>query len=111
MNLNSDDAIYCIALNGISRVGPVIARNLVSYCGSPQAVFKESKRKLLRIPGVGERIATYLGDRGILAAAENERELLLKYNIDAHFYLEPTYPERLKQIVQAPVVLYSRGQT
>jgi ERCC4-type nuclease len=47
-----------IAFTMIPLVGPIIARQLLAYCGSIEGVFGEQKRFLKSIPGIGEEIAT-----------------------------------------------------
>ena len=43
---------YRIAITMIKNVGNVLAKNLISYCGSVEAVFKEKVSHLEKIPGV-----------------------------------------------------------
>jgi len=45
---------YKLALTLIPNIGDVLAKNLVSYCGGPEQVFKAKKKELLRIPGIDE---------------------------------------------------------
>ena len=45
---------YKIALSLIPNIGDVLAKRLVSYCGSVEAVFDEKKAALEKIPGIGE---------------------------------------------------------
>ena len=47
--------LYEIAVRMIPGVGDVLVKQLISYCGSAEAVFKTPKGKLLRIPGIGEK--------------------------------------------------------
>ena len=108
MNLH-DDTVYRIALKAIPQVGAVIARNLISYCGSARAVFAEKPRLLLKIPGVGPKVVANIRDPDILHQAERELELVVRHSIDVLFYLDPNYPQRLKHIGQAPVLLYAKG--
>ena len=50
----SDDVfINRIALTLIEGVGDILARQLISYCGSVEAIFKEKKRALEKIPEIG----------------------------------------------------------
>ena len=48
---------YCIALTLVPGVGSVVAKNLVSYCGSVEEVFKKKKEQLEKIPAVGSERA------------------------------------------------------
>ena len=42
--MTEQEYIYLIALTKVPKVGPVMAKNLISYCGSIDAVFAESKK-------------------------------------------------------------------
>lgn len=98
-----------IALSLIPKVGPVLAKNLVSYCGSVEAIFKEKKSKLLKIPYVGEAVVHSLKNADIFERAEKEVQFIESHNITAHFYLDEQYPSRLKHYNDAPILLYYKG--
>ncbi len=101
--------LHKIALTLIPKVGPITARNLISYCGSIEAVFEARKKELLRIPGIGEGIATAILQKDYFEAAERELEFLEHQDIQPLFYLDDTYPDRLKSLVDAPLLLYYKG--
>jgi DNA processing protein len=81
----------------IPKVGSINAKKLIAYCGGVEEVFKQSKKALLKIPGVGECLATEIINQNILSKAEQEVDFIEKYNIKALFYLDADYPERLRQ--------------
>ncbi len=94
----------------IPLVGPVLARQLINYCGSIEAVFTEQKRILKSIPGIGEEIASQvMKAKDALAAAEEELLLMEKHNIQYVFFHDETYPSRLLHIPDAPLLLYTKG--
>ena len=49
----SENLTYNIGLTLLNGVGDVLAKNLVAYCGSAEAVFKTTKAQLEKIPGIG----------------------------------------------------------
>ena len=77
-----------IALGLIPRIGDINARKLVSHFGSVEAVFHESYRNLVKIPGIGSGLARYISD---------------------HSYLDNDYPFRLRQCDDSPVVFFFKG--
>ena len=94
----------------IPAVGPVIGRQLISYCGSVEGVFTEQKRFLKSIPGVGEEIASRISSGSqILSDAEEEFEIIEKHNIAYCFYYDEDFPKRLHHIPDAPLLLYKKG--
>lgn len=100
---------YKIALSLIPRIGDINARKLVSYTGSVEAVFHESYRSLVKIPGIGSSLAKYISDRSYLKIAEKEAEFVEKKKIKTFFYLDSDYPYRLKQCEDSPVLFYFTG--
>ncbi|HUR30092.1 MAG TPA: DNA-processing protein DprA [Saprospiraceae bacterium] len=102
--------IYEIAITMIPLVGPVIARQLLSFCGSTEAIFTEQKRMLKSIPGIGEEIASSItNSHAALTAAEEELEILEKENIQYTFYHDANYPSRLRHLPDAPLLLFTKG--
>jgi DNA processing protein len=102
---------YEIAITMIPSVGPVLARQLINYCGTIEAVFTEQKRILKTIPGIGEEIASKITNaHSILVEAEEELQLMEKANIQYVFYQDRDYPSRLLHIPDAPLLLYTKGR-
>lgn len=108
--LQMDEKIYQIALTLLPKVGAITIRNLISYCGSPQAVFEARKKELLSIPGIGEQIAAYILQPGVLDLAEAELEFMAQNRIKHTFYLDPDFPARLKPYHDSPAILYYKGK-
>ncbi len=100
---------YKIALSLIPKVGHITAKKLVAYVGDFEGIFKESKKNLLKIPDIGETLANNIVKANVLPLAEKEIEFIEKNNIRVIFYLDNDYPERLKHCIDAPVLLYSKG--
>jgi DNA processing protein len=99
-----------IALGLIPRIGDINARKLVSHFGSVEAIFSESYRNILKIPGIGSGLAKYICDRSYLDIAEKEAEYVSKNNIITYFYLDNNYPYRLRQCDDSPVVFFFKGE-
>ena len=108
--MNTKELQYLIALTLIPKIGCVNAKNLIAYTGSAEAVFKEPKSKLQKIPGIGSLLANNISSQGVLARAENELNFIIKNKIKAISYLDKNYPYRLKQCNDSPVVLFVKGE-
>ena len=100
---------YQIALTLVPGIGDVLGKKLVTYCGSAEAVFREKKKLLAKVPRVGAKILEALSDKTILERAANELAFLEKYRIRALFFLDQDYPFRLKNCIDSPVMLYYKG--
>ncbi|WP_224997399.1 DNA-processing protein DprA [Cesiribacter sp. SM1] len=100
-----------VALTRVAGVGPLLAKNLVSYCGSAAAVFSSNRNKLSRVPGIGEKILSNLALAQPLKEAESILQRAQQEALQILMYTEADYPYRLKQIADAPIVLYYRGKS
>jgi DNA processing protein len=104
-----ENLLYKIALSIIPGIGGVLARNVVAYVGSVEGVFTESLKSLQKIPGIGEINAHRIKDKDVFKRAEKEIRFIYKNEIDVVFYTDKDFPRRLKTCVDAPVLLYSKG--
>ncbi|MEN0006755.1 MAG: DNA-processing protein DprA [Bacteroidota bacterium] len=98
-----------LALSFLPKVGPVTARNLVSYCGGAAAVFKTPKRQLLKIPGIGPQLAKTILKPAIFPRVETELRFIEKHQVKPLFYLDADYPQRLKHYNDSPILLFAKG--
>ncbi len=101
--------LYQIAITLIPGIGDITAKKLISHCGSAEAVFSEKHSALLRIPGIGDALASSVVRQNVLDLAEKEIQFMDQHQIRALYYEEAAYPERLRQCIDAPVILYTLG--
>ncbi|UOQ64341.1 DNA-processing protein DprA [Hymenobacter volaticus] len=109
---DTDTLLYEVALTLFPGIGPQMTRQLMSYGGSAKNVLHLPPGKLRKVPGVGpatvailtgaERTAALKQAESILHKAEKEEVKLL-------FYTSKQFPARLKQIPDAPTLLYYQG--
>lgn len=104
-----ESLIYQIALTRIPGIGDVLLRTLVGYCGGVEEVFKQKKSQLLRIPGIGERLASAIIASRNFGEAEKEAAFIEQHGIRPLFYLDERYPSRLRNLPDAPALLYALG--
>jgi DNA processing protein len=107
--MNSSEKFHQVALALVPGVGDVLIRNLVSYCGSAEAVFKTSLGKLLRIRGIGQNLTGAIQQRSTFAAAEQILKTAEATGTQVLFYTDDAYPHRLKRLYDAPALLFYRG--
>jgi len=104
--------LHQLALTLLPGIGPVHARILLEHYGSEEAVFNESEKDLIQIPGIGTRLARSFKAafrKDALRRAEAELNYMEKYGVQRLFYYDSNYPDRLKQCYDAPLVLFHRG--
>lgn len=101
--------LYQLAINQIKGVGPAIAKQLLLHFHDPESVFKASKAELLKVPGVGSRIAAAIQNAETLKTAEKELTFVDKHNIKMLFWGEDNYPKKLANCIDAPLLLFYKG--
>lgn len=100
---------YHIALSLIPGIGCVNAKKLIAYMGSVDAIFEAKERHFLKVPGIGTVLAKSILENRDLDRGKRELDFLRKYRIQTSLYLDENYPVRLKRCVDAPLVLFSKG--
>lgn len=107
--MNENQLLYKLAFHFLPSIGAVNAKNLISYCGGLEEVFKAKKSTLLKVPGIGEKRAEEILKSNPLKAAEKELINLQKLKIEVLFYLDEAYPQKLKHFQNSPVLLFTKG--
>jgi DNA processing protein len=97
-----------IALTFVKNIGSTLAKAAVDYLGNAEEIFK-SPGKLLAISGIGEKTISTLNLDEALKKAEQELRFVEKNNLDVIWYNDSRYPKRLKNCIDAPILLYSKG--
>jgi len=100
---------YQLALTRIKGVGDVLAKQLLTYCGSAEAVFHTPKKQLLTIPGIRDQVANAITQQQYSTDLDKELHFVQQHQIQVLFWTEPDYPVRLQQCADAPVLLYYKG--
>jgi DNA processing protein len=102
--------IFELALSRLPGIGNVLGRQLISYCGSAEQVFKAKRGTLLKIPGIGEQLADQIIRQDIFKDTEHEISRAQKDGTNLLFFTNSQYPARLLSLTEAPLVLYSKGK-
>jgi DNA processing protein len=98
-----------LALSLVHGIGNRTLKNLISYCGSATKVLQTSTAKLQRIPGIGPSTAANITSNQLIEQAEQELSRCEKASIQILSYTDKEYPFRLKQIPDAPPIIYKKG--
>ena len=109
----ADDTIFHeLALTLLPGIGPQLTRQLMSYGGAAKNVLMMPPGKLRRIPGVGAATVAILTGKGREVAfrkAEADLKKAEEDEVEIIFYTNKRFPSRLKQIADAPAILYYQG--
>ncbi len=106
---SKEDILYQIALLEIDRVGVSIARKLIEQFGSAEAIFNASKQELRSLGVIGDSLINGVGDANNLSFAEAQLKFADNQGTEILSYYGKAYPNRLKHINDAPLVLYQKG--
>ena len=107
--MSEEELKYRLALHLLPGIGPVLARALMSYCGSVENIFLKKKGQLEKIPGIGSERAKLIQKKDLFEKAEAEIIFMKKHGIKSLFYLDKDYPSRLKNCEDAPLMLFNKG--
>lgn len=102
--------VHKIALTLIKNIGSRQARKLLLAFGNAESVFSAKKSMLLKIEGIGEKIASAILNTDALIKAESQLAFINKHQIEVLFYTDTTYPKRLRNCYDAPILLYFKGK-
>lgn len=108
--MTKSELFYTLALLQVEGVGDIVAKKLIHHCGSAEKVFQSKKNKLVSIDGIGDVLIKKLANQTIFRLAEGELKFIEQENIDFCSFLDEEYPERLKQCIDGPPVLFSSGE-
>jgi DNA processing protein len=104
------DLRYWLALHFQPDIGPILARKLLSHFGSPERIFSLSSRDLKDIENIGENRARSIVNFDRWERVQQEIEGLDKNNARLITIHDAEYPDSLRQIPDAPLVLYIKGE-
>ncbi len=107
--MNEYEKLHLLALANTPGIGAVTVRHLINFAGSPSLVYSLGFKKLVRVRGVGDKIAREILKKESVNTAESEWSRCGKEGISLLFFGDERYPERLKPLYDAPAVLYVKG--
>ena len=107
--MNRPQLLYALALQAVPNIGDITAKKLIHHCGSPEAVFKESKATLSKIKGISTRNIKNIHESTPLKEAEKELNFMEKESIQGFYFEDSNYPFKLKHCIDGPIVLFQKG--
>lgn len=101
--------LYQIGITLIPGIGDINGKKLIAYCGGAEAIFKEKRKALMKIPGIGTSTVDSIISQKVLDRAEKEIDFIQQYKITPLFFTEKAYPQRLKHCIDGPILIYYKG--
>jgi len=107
--MKEDEFLALLTLQHIPFLGDGSIKKLIHHFGSAQEVLRQKEKDLLRVDGIGSHKLQSFWDTSHIKAADEEIAYLNKNQVRYSCYTDPDYPNRLKQCIDSPVVLFYRG--
>jgi len=105
----NQDLLYRIGITLVKGIGNITAKQIIENLDDIAVLFTEKKHILERLTGLSRRIINEIHQPDVLKRAEKEIRFIERSSIIPLFITDPAYPARLKECVDAPVMLYFRG--
>ena len=106
----AEDIFYWLALSLTPGLGSILIKRLLDRFKTPEAVFRAPTMELLRIEGLGEKVAGEIQKGPLKKMVERELSLLEKVGGKIITLKDDDYPKRLNDIYDPPALLYVRGE-
>jgi DNA processing protein len=108
--IDTDEWIYWIGLRDIRGIGNLLYHKLLRHFGSPFDVFQASESELIRVEGIGCKIASAIVGYPFPDSVWNDLELVKKYGCTIVTFTDGDYPPLLREIYDPPPFLYVYGK-
>jgi DNA processing protein len=107
--MTEQELFYLLALQRVEGVGDIMAKKLLTQCGTAEEVFKTKSQQLASIDGVGSMLLKSIKDKSVFEKATKELQFIESNNIKTHYFQDENYPDRLKHCFDGPVLMFSSG--
>ncbi|MFM1810330.1 MAG: DNA-protecting protein DprA [Bacteroidota bacterium] len=107
--MRGEDLVYKVAMSFLKGLGPIRINNILSEL-NPAQFFTLSISDVKQCTRISSNQLASMERNRALDLAVKEIEACITNGIEPIFILDPNYPRRLKQCVDAPVVIYYRGE-
>ncbi len=107
--MSEQELFYLLALTKIEGVGDIVAKKLISNCGSAESIFNSKSLKISTIDGVGTYLLKNLKDKTAFEKAEKELKFIKNNDINVVNFQQENYPDKLKHCIDGPILLFTSG--
>jgi DNA processing protein len=104
------DIRHWIGLSMVHDIGPVTGRKLLAAFGSPENIFHANTEDLISLQGISKERAGHIRKFCQWDRVDKYLGVMERKGITAVPYQSERYPEVLRNIEDAPLVLYMRGE-
>lgn len=104
-----DSQTAYLILNLLPGIGPIKVKQLLSHVEKIEQIFTIPTNQLEKMPGIGPKLAYYLTHWSEFCNIEMELEALKLAKIDFVTQTDEDYPDALRELHDAPLLLYVAG--
>ncbi|MDD2961358.1 MAG: DNA-processing protein DprA [Muribaculaceae bacterium] len=98
-----------IAFASVKGMGIELAQKILDVVSTEKEFFSLSQHELELLTQGKNKILSKDYRNSVLEKAKREMDFIEKNNINVHYFKNSTYPTRLFDAVDAPIILYSKG--
>ncbi len=98
-----------LTLHLVPNLGTTGCRRLIEAFGNPGMVLKASRKDLLQVRGIRRNVVDIIVGKPPVDAAKRELKRAADSSVTILTWDSPLYPELLKNIFNAPILLYVKG--
>lgn len=99
---------YLLSLSAFQAIGPRRLKVLFDYFGSYKKVWKAKTEELL-LTGLNQKVITHYENFRKSFNLQKYNSNMARFNIETVIYSDSNYPANLKNIIDAPQLIYTRG--
>jgi DNA processing protein len=109
MKIMTSDLRYWVALSVLPDIGPVLSKKLLSLFKTPERIFGADIDNLLSLEGIGINRARNIKGFSHWDIVDDQIKVSKNAGMTIVNLHDPSYPEMLREIEGAPIVLYTKG--
>lgn len=104
------DNLYELALCQTKGIGIQTFKNIINHFNNAEKAFQAPLEKLTRVNGLGLEIAKNIKSFNNLQSIRDQIDLCKRYGITVHSIFDSSYPTLLKQVPDAPSIIFSKPE-
>lgn len=106
---NNEELRQFVALSLVKGMGPVTFKKLLARFGDISSIFKADQKDFEGIERISRSIYSELKNQDILEKTDIEIQKADKEKVNIISFSDARYPENLREIYDAPILLYVKG--
>ena len=107
--MDQNDLKYTLALSQIPGIGCIRGKNLITFFGSAEKVFRELPACVNARQSLKDLIRMWEGNKELWKRTEDELRFIEKYKLNVLTFNDEGYPWRLADCYDSPLYLFYKG--